>query len=59
MAKQKTVSYRVSSDVEIPIFHPQVIAAIGIILNGKGWNFRYIQNLQSVDFYLDLSGGTI
>ena len=34
---------RSPSQVEVPVFHAEVIASIGVVFNGKGWGSRGIE----------------
>ena len=53
-AEQQVALHGVAAQVEVAIFHTQVVAAVGIILNGKRWCFGCIQHLEAryANFYV-------
>ena len=45
----------IPAKVKVPVFHPNIIATIGVILNGKRRNGRFVQNSECSDFNLNLT----
>ena len=51
--------YGISSQIQITVFHPQIITTIGIILDGEGRHGRLVEDVKRSYFNLDFSSGYI
>ena len=59
VAELKVFSHAITAQVEIPEFHAEVIAAIGVILDGKGRDFRWIEYIERLCDDFDVACGDI
>ena len=46
MAEFQVFSDRITTKVEIAVLHPDVVASIGVVLNGERWNLAGIEHLE-------------
>ena len=49
----------IAAQVEVAVFHPQVVATIGIILNGEGWRSGFVENAEFADGNFYIAGSNV
>ena len=59
MAKLEVLAYRRTAEVQIAVFHAEVIAAVGVVLDCEWRYLAAVEYVKSVGDYLDVSGGEI
>ena len=57
--EKKIIPDRSSSDIEVSVFHPQLIAAIRVFLDGKRRQFGGVEHLQFSHLNFDIAGRNI
>ncbi len=58
-AKYQVFAYRVSSQIKIAVFHAQIIASVGVILNGKWRNFGRTKDIQGSEPDFNITCGDV
>ena len=48
-----------ATEVQIAVFHPQVVTAVGLVLNGEGRSHGLVQNVDGRHLDLDVAGGNL
>ena len=56
VAQLKVAAHRVAAYVEVTVFHTQVVAAIALVLNGKGRRLGLVEHRQFLDVDFDFAG---
>ena len=59
MAQFEIASHGVSAQVEIAVFHADVVAAVGIIFDGEGRRDALTENIEVCNDYFDVAGGQV
>ena len=50
---------RRTAEIQVAVFHPEVIASVGVVLDGKGGQDGRAQYLDGADLYLDITCGKL
>ena len=56
MAQLEVLSHACAAQVEITVFHPQVVAAVGIVLYGERWCERRAEHVEFLGHNLNVAG---
>ena len=59
VAHLEVLAHRVAADVEVAVFHAQVVAAVALVLDGEGGRLGLVEDIQLRDLNLDLSRGNL
>ena len=59
MAEFEILAHAGTAQVEIAIFHAEVVAAVGVVFNGERRDFAAVQHFQLACDHLDVAGGHI
>ena len=59
VAQLDVLPYGVAAQVEVTVFHPQVVAAVGVVLNCKGRHERFVEHVERGNDNLDFAGGDV
>ena len=56
MTELQTFPYRIPTQIQVPVFHSQLVTAICVIFNGEWRKFSGIKHTQLRYFYFDFAG---
>ncbi len=59
MTEFKIATHTTAAQVEITVFHAEVIAAVGIVLNGERRHIRLVEHIKLCGYDLDIARGKI
>ena len=55
MTQHQVLLNRFPSQVEVPVFHAQIISAIGVVFDGKRRSFTRVEDVQCRDFDFNIT----
>ena len=59
VAQQQIVADAAAAQVEVAVFHADVIAAVGVVFDGEGRHFGRVEHREPADGYFDVAGGEL
>ena len=59
MAQLEVLAHGIAAQVEIAVFHTDIITAVGIVLDGEGRRDAFAQNIELRRYYLDITSGQV
>ena len=59
MTQFKIAAHGCTAQIEVAEFHTEIVAAVGIVLDGEGWTFRRIEHAELRGDNLDIAGGKV
>ena len=52
MSEDDIRAHVLPSQVKVPVFHPQLVTTVGVLLDSEGWDFRCIEHFDLLSDYL-------